>query len=121
MNDATSLRPNNPELPEVIVRYHKAHDHHDIAAALSTFASDASVIDENREHRGADEIRRWLRSAASEFTYTRTFVSAEASATDTWLVLNHLEGDFPGGVVDLRYKFVLTADSDLIAELVIAP
>jgi hypothetical protein len=34
-------------------------------------------------------------------------------------VLNHLEGDFPGGVVDLRYKFVLS--TELIAELVIAP
>ena len=33
--------------------------------------------------------------------------------------MNHLEGDFPGGVVDLRYKFTLT--DDLISELVIAP
>ena len=36
-----------------------------------------------------------------------------------WIVVNHLEGDFPGGVVDLRYRFVMTGD--LIAELVIAP
>jgi len=34
-------------------------------------------------------------------------------------VVNHLEGDFPGGVVDLRYQFALKGD--LIAELVIAP
>jgi hypothetical protein len=38
---------------------------------------------------------------------------------DTWLVVNHLEGDFPGGVVDLRYRFALSGD--LISELVIAP
>ena len=32
---------------------------------------------------------------------------------------HRLEGDFPRGVVDLRYRFAM--DGDLIAELVIAP
>ena len=36
-----------------------------------------------------------------------------------WVATNRLEGDFPGGVVDLRYRFAM--DGDLIAELVIAP
>jgi hypothetical protein len=35
------------------------------------------------------------------------------------VAVNHLEGDFPGGVADLAYRF--TMDCDLIAELVIAP
>jgi hypothetical protein len=34
-------------------------------------------------------------------------------------VTNHLEGDFPGGVVDLRHRFV-SADN-LISDLEIAP
>jgi hypothetical protein len=34
-------------------------------------------------------------------------------------VTNHLEGDFPGGVVDLRYRFLLA--DNLIADLEIAP
>ena len=34
-------------------------------------------------------------------------------------MVNHLEGDFPGGVVNLRYQF--TVVDDLITELVIAP
>jgi hypothetical protein len=38
---------------------------------------------------------------------------------DTWLVTNRLEGDFPGGIVDLGYRFRLTGDA--IAELLIAP
>jgi hypothetical protein len=46
-------------------------------------------------------------------------VSAETLDAHRWLVVNHLEGDFPGGVVDLRYQFVLTGA--LISELVIAP
>ena len=35
------------------------------------------------------------------------------------MAANRLEGDFPGGVVDLDYRF--TVDGDRIAELVIAP
>jgi hypothetical protein len=56
---------------------------------------------------------------ASEFTYSRTLRGADAIDANAWLVTNHLEGDFPGGVVDLRYRFVLT--DDLISELEIAP
>ena len=35
------------------------------------------------------------------------------------MVTNHLEGDFPGGTVDLRYRFRLAGDR--IARLDIAP
>jgi hypothetical protein len=38
---------------------------------------------------------------------------------NTWLVTNHLEGDFPGGVVDLRYRFVVSGE--LLSKLDIAP
>jgi len=49
----------------------------------------------------------------------RTLISAEPVDDDAWLVTNHLEGDFPGGDVDLRYRFVPVGD--LIADLEIAP
>ncbi len=106
-------------LPEVITRYQAAHDRHDTAVALSAFAPDARVADDGKEYNGADEIGHWLATAASEYTFTRTLVSAEPVGTDGWLVVNHLEGNFPGGVVDLRYQFVVTGDQ--ISELVIAP
>jgi hypothetical protein len=35
------------------------------------------------------------------------------------LITNHLEGNFPGGVVDLRYQFALAGD--LISTLTISP
>jgi ketosteroid isomerase-like protein len=107
------------DLPAVISRYQDAHDRRDTDVALSTFTPDARVVDDGHEFRGSDEIRNWLTNAAREFTFTRTLVSAEAPEADTWLVLNHLEGDFPGGVADLRYRFVLTGN--LISDLVIAP
>jgi hypothetical protein len=108
-----------PTLPEVIGRYQDAHDHHDTERALSAFAADARVVDEDREYRGADQIRTWLATAAAEFTYTRTLLDVEVVDGDAWLVVNRLEGNFPGGVVDLRYRFALR--DGLIAELTIAP
>ena len=107
------------ELPDVVARYFAAHDQHDTEAALASFASDATVIDDGHEYRGRDEIRDWLSRASVEFTYTRTLKDAQHVEHDRWLVTNHLEGNFPGGVVDLRYRMALT--NDLISELEIAP
>jgi hypothetical protein len=64
-------------------------------------------------------IRHWLARASTEFTYTRTLLDGKAVDSNSWLITNRLEGNFPGGIVDLRYQFVLK--DDLIAELVIAP
>ena len=91
----------------------------DVDAALATFTPTATVKDDGHEYHGPDEIRDWLAKASTQFTYTRTLTGADAIDADTWLVTNHLEGNFPGGVVDLRYRFVL-ADG-LISELEIAP
>jgi hypothetical protein len=70
----------------------------------------ATVTDDGHEYHGRDEIRDWLASASKQFTYTRTLTGADAIDATSWLVTNHLEGNFPGGVVDLRYRFVLTDD-----------
>lgn len=104
--------------PEVISRYLDAHDRRDTDAALATFTPDARVEDDGREYDGTEQIRAWLSTEASEFTFTRTLVSAELVGADTWEVVNHLEGDFPGGVVDLRYRFLL--ERGLIDDLLIA-
>jgi hypothetical protein len=119
MNEAADAHHTRLELPEVVRRYQDAHDHHDTDRALAAFARDARVVDEDREFRGAGEIRNWLDTAGRQFTYTRTLVGAEVIDTHTWLLVNHLEGDFPGGVADLQYRFVVS--HDLIVELVIAP
>lgn len=107
-----------PDLPEVIARYQAAHDARDTPLALATFAPAATVVDDGRTHRGTDEIRAWLSTEASEYTFTRTTLGARPEGAG-WRVVSHLEGDFPGGVVDLRYRFEL-ADG-LITRLEIAP
>ena len=107
------------ELPEVISAYQYAHDRRETDTALATFTADARVYDEDREYRGTAAIRDWLTHAAAEFTYTRTLTAAERLEDGTWLVQNRLEGDFPGGVANLRYRFVLTEGK--IADLAITP
>lgn len=119
MTDTPASTPTHSDLPDVVERYQTAHDLHDTDAALGAFTNDAVVIDDGHEHHGAAAIRGWLASAASEFTYTRTLTGAERLAGETWVTHNRLEGDFPGGTVDLAYRFTIT--DDLISELVISP
>jgi SnoaL-like domain len=119
MNDTAHPEPGENGAPEVIRRYFEAHDRGDTDAALGAFAPDATVVDDGHEYVGSDRIRHWLAKASAEFTYTRTFLDAQKVDAGTWLITNHLEGDFPGGVVDLRYRFALTGE--LISGLVIAP
>jgi len=107
------------KLPHAVGQYQDAHDRRDVDAALATFTPTATVKDDGHEYHGRDEIRDWLARASTEFTYTRTLTGADAIDANSWLVTNHLEGNFPGGVVDLRYRFVLV--DGLISELEIAP
>jgi hypothetical protein len=96
------------ELPEVVARFQDAHDRHDTDTAASAFATDSIVVDDGHEHRGPVEIARWLAGPSVAFDWTRTQVGVEAVDADTWLIHNHLEGDFPGGAVDLLYRFTLS-------------
>ncbi|MFJ4821657.1 nuclear transport factor 2 family protein [Streptomyces bacillaris] len=105
------------ELPTTISRYLTAHTARDTAAALATLAPDATVTDEGRTHRGHAEIEQWLTGAAGAYTYTTEVLGAQRTDTDHWTVTQRLEGDFPGGVVDLRFRFSL--GGGLIERLVI--
>ena len=97
-----------------------ALDARDDDRALDLFTVDAVVTDEGRDHAGRDEIRAWLAASVSgsEYTYTSEFTGATA-AGDTVDVGQHLAGDFPGGVADLHFRFVV--DRALISRLVIEP
>ena len=110
---------NDTAVPDIIRTYQDAHDRHDITAALATFAADATVTDEGHEYHGTGQICDWLTKTTTEYRYTRTLLGAEAINHGTWLIRNRLEGNFPGNVVDLRYRFTLT--DGLITNLEIAP
>ncbi|MFF3378536.1 nuclear transport factor 2 family protein [Streptomyces sp. NPDC002680] len=106
-------------LPETITRYLAAHRAHDTAAAITAFTGDATVTDDGRTYEGIAAIERWLGRAATEFTYTVELTGAQRTDAARFVAVQHLEGDFPGGTVDLRYRFALRGG--LIERLVIEP
>lgn len=116
----TAARPLDPAaLPEPVARYLAAHRARDADAAVARFAPDAVVVDDGRAHRGAGEIRAWLSRTSAEFTYTTELTGAQAIDDTRYDVTQHLEGDFPGGQVDLHFRFTL--DGGAITQLVIEP
>jgi hypothetical protein len=107
------------ELPAAIDTYQRAHDQRDTHRALATFQADATVVDDGATYVGAERIRWWLDHAASEYTFTRTLTGVDDLGDGVHVVHNHLVGNFPGGEVDLHYRFRLR--DGLIDELAIAP
>lgn len=105
-------------LPDTIKRFMTALDARAVEEALATLTTEAVVTDEGHDYIGHHNIGSWIATAASEYTYTTEFTGATASDT-TVDVGQHLEGDFPGGIADLHYRFTL--DDALISRVVIEP
>src|SRR6266571_4435104 len=90
-------------LPRAVVSYLNAHRLRDAATAIQAFAPrGASVTDDGKTHAGLRAIRRWLDHSSTEFTYTTDLVGSERIDDDHFVAVNHLEGNFPAGLVDLR-------------------
>ncbi len=114
-----STWPNNSRLIAPNSAAQAAHDRRDVETAIAQFTADPSVVDDGKTYEGIDGVETFLRKAGSEYTYTRALISAEEVTSDCWRVANRLEGNFPGGQVDLFYEFRL--EGGLIARLTIAP
>ena len=105
-------------LPDTVRTFMTALDTREVGQALATLTPDAVVTDEGHDYRGTDEIGAWVATAASEYTYTTEFTGA--TTTDAGVDIGqHLEGNFPGGVADLHYRFTL--DGASISRVVIEP
>jgi ketosteroid isomerase-like protein len=111
----TTIRPD--QLPVAVRFYLTAHAARDTNAALRTFAPDAVVVDQGQTFRGVYEIGVFLGAAGADFTYTTELLGAQHVDDTHWVATNRLEGDFPGGVAELDYRF--TVEGDVITELVI--
>ena len=110
-------------LPPVVSNYLAASDRDDIDAIVACFTEDAVVLDENRNWRGADAIRQWRENVATAYEYTVAIIGSQAlgelDGGQRREVYTHLEGNFPGGQVDLTNRFTLRGD--LIGGLEIVP
>lgn len=114
----THAEHNRDSLPTVVRDYLAASVVHDADAASSLLVDDAVVVDQNETFRGRDEVYAFLRDAGSEFEYSTEQIGARRVDDDHWVVTVRLEGNFPGGLAELDYRFTLRGD--LVAELIIA-
>jgi uncharacterized protein (TIGR02246 family) len=105
--------------PDVVTRYLAAAEAEDPIALAACFTPDGTVLDEGHTYTGRDEIITWRNTIATQWTYTTQLIGSQAIAPDDYRITVHLEGDFPGGVVDLNYRFQLR--DELIAALSIVP
>jgi hypothetical protein len=103
--------------PAVVTRYLAAAAAKEFDVLAACFTPDGTVTDEGHTYRGRAEIIGWRESLASQWTFTSTVTSSEPISDDEYRVTVHVVGDFPGGVVDLTYRFVM--HEDLIADLTI--
>ncbi len=110
-------------LPPVISGYLAASDRADTEAVVRCLAEDAVVVDEGQEWRGTAAIRRWRDTVAKAYDYTVQVTGAKAlgevDGAERHDVYLHLEGNFPGGEVDLTDRFAVRGGR--IARLEIVP
>jgi ketosteroid isomerase-like protein len=97
-------------VPDVVTRYFEADARHDFDALVALFTEDAEVVDESRTRRGAEEIRAWRAEVATKYRYTTEVRGAEDAGGGAHVVTGRIEGDFPGGVADLTWRFTLAGD-----------
>ncbi len=107
------------EAPPAIERYFESDSRRDVEGIVALFASDAVVLDDGRTWRGSADIRAWQLGPASQYQYTVTLFGIEATGGETYVASCRLDGNFPGGSAELRFRFTLS--QDLIERLEIAP
>jgi hypothetical protein len=103
-----------PALPDILERYFKAQNAHDIDAMLACFARNASVRDEGRDIVGTDEIRAWKIETSAKYRITAEPVESRIEA-DRTIVVVEVSGTFPGSPSNLSYRFGFSADGRINA------
>lgn len=107
-------------VPPVVARYLSAQGDDERRQEIA----EAFTARGRPRHRRGNRLRRpgrhpRLARHDSEYTYTTALIGQRQDGPDQWTVVANLKGDFPGGVVDLRYRFSL--EQDRISRLIIAP
>jgi hypothetical protein len=109
-------------LPPVIMEYLAASAQGDTDAVVSCFIDDGRILDEEQEWRGTAAIRQWRDRVATAYEYTVQVTGARAlsklNGAERHDVDVHLEGNFPGGQVDLTDRFALRDGRIAVLEIV---
>jgi len=99
--------PVDQSAADVISRYFAAQSTRDFDTMVSLFTDDGVVIDEGKTWRGRSGIREWRDKAASVYQYTTQVLQVHEVDEHEYTALVRLEGNFPGGMVELEYRFGL--------------
>lgn len=105
-------------LPDAIARYFAADETENADRVAQCFTETAVVKDEGETHSGRNAIQAWKARTSTKYSYTVAPFSITKDG-DRFVVTSHLEGDFPGSPIDLRYIFAL--EGEKIAALDIVP
>lgn len=109
------------KLPLPFARYFEAANGDDADAVAASFAADAHVRDEGRDHHGRDAVRAWAADARRRYRFQAEPRSLEPAPDGGGVVTAHLTGDFPGAPADLRYRFILAGDEIADLEITLRP
>lgn len=102
-------------VPDAVNQYFAALNSRDADGLLALFTPDAVVVDEGETWCDASEIRTWVEKVAFRFQYTAGVLGVETAEDGNYVVRVLLEGNFPGGVVELNVRF--DTDGDRIRRL----
>jgi hypothetical protein len=109
-------------LPPVIMEYLAASAQGDTDAVVSCFIDDGRILAEELEWRCTAAIRQWRDRVATAYEYTVQVTGARAlsnlDGAERHDVDVHLEGNFPGGQVDLTDRFALRDGRIAVLEIV---
>jgi ketosteroid isomerase-like protein len=106
----------NARLPAPIAAYFAARNAFDIDRTVASFANDAVVKDENREHRGRAAIRAWVDETTQKY-HAKVQPLEVRPVSDKIVVVGLVSGDFPGSPVTLDHAFVVSGDEITVLEI----
>jgi hypothetical protein len=104
------------DLPKPIAEFFVA-DAGDAEAVAQCFLENAIVEDEGQTYLGRAAIKQWKADASKKFQYTSSPFAVEKQPEKT-VVSSHLEGNFPGSPVDLRFFFEVQGDKIKSLEII---
>lgn len=104
--------------PEAVSLFFQICNGAAVERVADCFTPDATVVDENRTHRGIAAIQSWQRQARQAFTFDVTPIDSSGEGA-LLAVRARVAGNFPGSPVVLEHRFVL--EQDRIRSLEIRP
>ncbi len=94
------------KLPAPLAAYFAAVNGHDADRTALCFAPDATVHDERQDRVGREAIRTWAEETGRRYRHSVDVLACDPD-TGRAIVTGRVTGDFPGGPIELRYRFTL--------------